>query len=47
MDELKNVIAEGFRPDLPFDIGGQDSTLVIMSIVYKKYDVTKFLLDYE
>ncbi|KRX01156.1 Ankyrin repeat-containing domain [Pseudocohnilembus persalinus] len=33
IQEIDKALKEGFRPDLPFDIGGTDSNLMILSIL--------------
>ena len=38
------IISEGFSPDLVFDAGGYDTTILILTIAFKKDNLTKKVL---
>lgn len=42
--EINKIIKEGFNPDAIFDAGGYDTTILILTIAFKKDNLTKIAL---
>ncbi|KAL4435690.1 hypothetical protein ABPG74_018241 [Tetrahymena malaccensis] len=44
--EILKIIKEGFSPDLIFDAGGYETTILILTIAFKKDKLTQSVLDH-
>ncbi|EAS03839.1 hypothetical protein TTHERM_00658830 (macronuclear) [Tetrahymena thermophila SB210] len=44
--EILKIINEGFSPDLIFDAGGYETTILILTIAFKKDKLTQAVLNY-
>ena len=39
------IIQEGFRPDIIFDAGGYQTTILILTLAYKKIKMAKKIIE--
>lgn len=46
-EEICKIIKEGFSPDIIFDAGGYNSTILILTIAFKKDELTHKVLSFK